>query len=1286
LRKWVFKKLVSGFWITAVTIVVVVAFYVSVGRYVASVLPDLKQEILALASDQTNWEVEVDTVNGSWEAFAPSVVLEGMRLMSFDRSEKLLEVSSVELGLDLWSSIVDGSPRFRIARVVGMNLEIHEDARGGWQVPGFESGGSGELDAVLRALLNVQRLELIDISLTARPLVGEPQTLRLGANIEREDDFRRLHLGMNSEETGTSISVLVEGIGDPLVPESLSARGYVAINTDDARVVTPFLSAESPHPQSGALSTTVWVNWDGEEGDFTLEATGSDLKLEWPGTRRTPAEVENLAFVMSGNYGDDGSHLRLHEGSIKWQKQTFELPQIQLDQTSFEIHARIAALELQQTSHALQQSQLISEVTQELLIEHNPVGRLEAIQIDLLLSEGNVSNWQYRSNLVDLGVTAVKAIPGVKNASGYVEISAVSGRLDLDSTDIELSFPRVYSHDLGFDSLLTQLRWEVSDEQFELRSGPIIAEAEEGPVRALFGLSLARGLESTGPEMNLMVGLKDTNPSYRSKYLPYTLSDGLLNWLETSIEGGLVSEGAFLWRGALRKDLVAHRTVQLFFDVINTSLIYDPAWPKLEELDGLVVVDDSEVTLTTSKARILQTPVTKARVTLAPERDSKLMLRVDAETLGRAEDGLQVVNESALRDIVGDTFKGWKLDGQLRTRLRLGLDLGGGGQLPEIDLSTTWSDVDLEIPELGLRVEQLTGDLLYSSKAGFSERDLGGLLWGEQLVVDVQHTLEDDRPGPLDINFGGEVDSADVREWLGLDLLKFVDGKTSFDARLTVSSGIGTRFILDSDLQGLSFDAPLPISSSDDSPRSLRVEMPLGKQQQSMELTLDDSLKMHLLLQGREYLGGAIQFGATADLDSLVTAGLLNISGSLDELEVSQWQEFIRSYLVGEDRSGDVISADGSGVAVIINDLSIASLRGFGQTFEDVVLSGRQDAQGWYFEAETDWMRGGLDWTEESIELALDRIDLDGLIGNLSNDVSVVLTQDERLPAMTVSIAELERSGKDIGSLNFNLADDGKTVTAAKLSGELYGLKMSPSDEIELVWSNRDELPFSRIKGQIGFDDFGDVLDHFNYERFLQTSTGSVDLDLTWPGSPFDAKSKTLNGTLGFSTGTGAFLKTSNAASGTLKVLGVLNLAGFVQRADLSIGSLFSSGISFDDSRGGISFSDGVLEIGSIDVNGRASSFDFAGSLDLQEEIIGGELVVTLPIGSNLPWMAAVVAGLPIAAGVFVVSKVFQNQVDSLSSIVYEVAGPMSEPRVVTKKIFDNSRSKNQAVVTTPDP
>ena len=115
-------------------------------------------------------------------------------------------------------------------------------------------------------------------------------------------------------------------------------------------------------------------------------------------------------------------------------------------------------------------------------------------------------------------------------------------------------------------------------------------------------------------------------------------------------------------------------------------------------------------------------------------------------------------------------------------------------------------------------------------------------------------------------------------------------------------------------------------------------------------------------------------------------------------------------------------------------------------------------------------------------------------------------------------------------------------------------------------------------------------------------------------------------------------------------------------------------GVHFDDMRGELGFGQQRLVLTQpLEVSGPSSRFQMSGNIDLVSEALDMRLVATLPVGSNLPWVAALVGGLPAAAGAYVVTKVFEEQVDSFSSAVYDIRGTVQQPELSFKKIFDVS-------------
>jgi uncharacterized protein YhdP len=150
-----------------------------------------------------------------------------------------------------------------------------------------------------------------------------------------------------------------------------------------------------------------------------------------------------------------------------------------------------------------------------------------------------------------------------------------------------------------------------------------------------------------------------------------------------------------------------------------------------------------------------------------------------------------------------------------------------------------------------------------------------------------------------------------------------------------------------------------------------------------------------------------------------------------------------------------------------------------------------------------------------------------------------------------------------------------------------------------------------------------------------------------------------------------------------VRLFSLLNLAGLLQRANVT--QLFEPGVAFSLAEGDLNFTAGTLAIPKFSIDGPGGGFSFTSDVDLVNEIIDGELTVTLPLVDNIPWVAALAGGLPLAAGAYLMSKVFEDQVKTLSSAVYDVSGSLSAPDVEFVRLFDASAAQSESAQVESD-
>jgi uncharacterized protein (TIGR02099 family) len=1265
-------KFTNGLWAAIALFVVLMALYVSIGRFLMVNVAAYQEGFLRELNARLNFVVEADQLRGSWSYLTPHLELRGVRLLGDPHAEVALELEKLSVGFDVLESLRTLS--LQLISLSGSGLRIHADIDedGSISLPGVPEG-EGMGYQLLRFILNTKRMHMNDLALTLHKgdMVREVHS---SATLLREEQFRRFTMSILSPSQQSWFRVVAEGSGDPVDFSSFLANLHVNFYIPEAEQFSELTELAGIAVDGGQIGGELWLSISEGELRSAANFSSTDLELYKVSDPERLMRLDQLAATVRADYIDGGWNFGASDLLARDQEQEFSLQTANGEYRNGTLQLRTSAVDVTQLCLYLLGENLLPRNLESALAALQPTGVLTRLELGVADTSAPLQSWLLSANFERLAVQSWRGAPVLENAAGYLSMGAESGLVQLRSRDFGLGFPKLFPDTLRYAEFETELRWWVEKDWFRLNSGPFTGSGEEGTVQGLFSLTAPLGPSIVGPEMELMVGLSDAHPRYRSKYLPYTLSEQLLSWLGSSIGEGRISDGGFLWRGSLRKGARDFRTIQLYFNVSDTELVYHPAWPPLDDIEGHIVIDDLQVDVRARSARIHDSLVENTIVSLRQDENEHMILGVSAMAQGDASDGLLIVNQSPLRKLVGDSFAEWQLQGELLTRLQLEMDLTDSTVPPVIEVQARFDDVDLNTGKLGLEVRKIAGDLNFDSQHGFSADALRGELWQKPLRADISQGSAGKGLAELDIAITGVVAVDAVREWLRLDLLRLAEGEAVADMRIRMPPGGTATLEISSELQGVSLDLPESFAKTAQSTRLLSLKMPLAGDARRLILDLGQEVELGLLLGEAGYDGGAMGFGGPA---LPAESGSFRVSGHLSHFSWEPWYAFVDKYLgLGE-------SAFTAGLLFSASDLSIAEVQAFGGTVHDLVLDARQSADKWQLDFVLPWVQGNLNLDADlaALSLTLDRLDLSGVEPGLLPSETI---EGEKfiLPPTKIAVKELIDADGVLGNLDFHLRQDGRNYHFDNIRGELRGLMLGGDEELQVDWIRGEHVASTQLRGPLTFMNFGDVLAHYDYDQVVETNSGQLALNLAWPGGPSDFELVKTNGSIGIAVDEGRFLKTSGATEGTLRVVGIVNLAEFVRRLSLDLSYLFQSGVAFDSITGEILFQDGKIEVPQVDVLGRSSRFQFAGLFDIREKSIAGELVATLPVASNLPWIAALIGGLPAAAGVYLVSKVFTRQVDRFSSGVYSINGPWADPEVKFERIFDNTASHKQAVAS----
>lgn len=290
-----------------------------------------------------------------------------------------------------------------------------------------------------------------------------------------------------------------------------------------------------------------------------------------------------------------------------------------------------------------------------------------------------------------------------------------------------------------------------------------------------------------------------------------------------------------------------------------------------------------------------------------------------------------------------------------------------------------------------------------------------------------------------------------------------------------------------------------------------------------------------------------------------------------------------------------------------------------------------------------------------------------------------------KLPLANITIGSLLMDGKNYGNWSLQLRPNNQGVVIDNIRGSIRGVTVSGADEsssgAKLIWQETPGGVQSRFIGNLSAGDMAEVLRAWDKPDTIESQAALYRADLFWPGSPQDFTLVNLSGDMTLAIKKGSFKRDANAGDGVLRLMSILNFDTLARRLRFDFSDLYKSGLAYDTINGKMRFNQGVLVFEEpLVVRTPSSGMQMAGSIDLRNETVNTRLVATLPVAGNVTFYAALAAGLPAAAGIYIVSKLFKKQVDQATSVSYTIKGSWDEPKMRFDRLFESEKSLRDSV------
>ena len=1266
------KKLSHWLWVSAVTVSVLLAVVVLMGRLIIVDVDRLRPNIQSFITSNTGMEVTLGKLSGDWSRLMPTI-----NMPSFDITDSeqrpALSIRQARANLDLLNTIRYGIPIWKELVIQDLVVSFSEDAEGHWRLKGFSGQSSSDLDIIIKPLLVSRLIRLKSTTINLQFFSGTNSSL-YGREmlIENDDDFHRAQMSLSFSKDDIPAQLIVEAVGDASDIDSIYGDGYFKF--EELNISEPlqgFTQSLMPElfknlPQSEVKTGgELWIDIQPDGAiDFAGQLNVSSLPLSW---LADVPPINDIATEISGWYTPGLNWgIRLKDFVLEWSGQRIEPHDMmftqQLGSNWQKFDLSMSYLNLTLLNKLLLETQISAAQIASIMDETRLRGSLSSLSLTK-----DSDGFHISANLDELHMLPYRGAPGIKHLSGYFEMHGTGGLLYISDTDgFDVLFPKQYRDYLSFNSAegAIYVDWQADKELLLFRSDAVTTQSAAGEAKLLFSVEQPWPSQGLAPEFNLLIGARNLDASYGRTLLPYRMPESLSKWLKTSIKTGNVKEFGMLFRSGPPKNNKISRTTQLLFNTQKTNTKYHPDWPLLSDVDAVVIVDDGYVNSHISSAKLGQAAVTQAHIEYVPSFPvEQRRLVVDASLSSGVAEAIDLLANSPLRKNIRSLAR-WHYDGQSKTHMHLEIplvrDSAGKRIAGDYLINSVIDDTFISITDSPIELEGVSGSIGYSTDAGLHSDNLVATLWQQPFNATIFRDKKQQQMALKAI-----ISPSSLNKFVDFPWTEVIVGSIPVEGILSINgSDKPTTLQLSSSMQGIALNLPEPVGKPSEQSRPLDMMLYFEPNFSRLKGSLGDLLLADFYFQNNQLHKGLISYDR-----SLVSPqdGQFLVAAYLPTTELEIWTPLLD--LV----QGSQQNKAGNWDAVFdlkFDHLAVATL-----DMQAITAKVRALEAGLNVQFTSDLADGQitLPW-EEQQALTIDLVKLQLPEKVLEQSSSYSAIDPRQFIELDISVDQLLMGDKSLGSLSFQLRPEPSGAVFNNFSGNLLGMELGIFESeapAEFFWGHDGESHFSKIVGPVGIVNIDDLLSGLGVPRVLDSQSGKLDLDLFWSAKPWAISKENVNGNFRVRLSDGIFYRSSGGTEATLKVISLFNFANWTRRLQLDFSDVVGKNLSYNSFDGLLGFNNGIINLKEpLKIQMPSGKMSMAGEFNLLDETVDAQLVATLPVGVNLPWLVGIVGGLPAAAGVFITSKLLQKQVDRLSSISYTLNGPWNDIEVSVNEIF----------------
>ena len=850
-----------------------------------------------------------------------------------------------------------------------------------------------------------------------------------------------------------------------------------------------------------------------------------------------------------------------------------------------------------------------------------------------------------------LSLKAFDDLPGFENLTGSIHLTDKDGSLKIKSTDVSLTYNKLFREELKFNDLHGDLKWTKNYLMFKNIS------FNNAFINGSINGSIKHSLEK-GAYLDIQASIPFIDLKHAKTYYPKTIGTESLHWLDTSLlEGSLEntlvsikgSSDDFPFVDAQNRADPNEGSFVVTTTGKNTLIEYGTGWPVIEKFDFNASVNAGTFELLSKKGQFLGNTIKELKTKIPAIAIEHPILNLQSTLDSPTREAIKFINNSPIKESVQHLFD--EATGSGEGKLKVNIDI----PMDNLDAITfkgnyQFLDSNLTNPAVGIpKIEKIKGLVTFDEKNVKTE-NLTGTMFGGNTNI----SLVADSSKAIKVKLNGKFTDKGIEEKLGTSFSK-INGSANWEGLLEYKKPL-LNIQLSSDLKGIEMSYPAPFNKA-----------------------RDKEEKFYFTKKQNNTKTDQIEFAYSNIVSSKITRIEKNNIMSIDKGYISINSDIKTSTQKGLYLNAnlpyvnldDLISVysegdSGSGFKIDKADIALKHADLFDRRFNNMKIEIAPVNASTKFKISSNETSGNLLWTEKDNKLTarLNGLKLPNEIKKISSTQS---SSSQKVPNLDIKIDSLEVDGKKIGKLEL-------VSMTSKQNINIQKFKIINDKNIfqaEGDWIDWNKNPISNINFSWKISNLGETLNFLGFPNFVKDGEADVSGQLRWPGNPFSFDKTKVDGSFNLDVRKGIVQKVE---PGIGRLFGLLTLQSLPRRLSLDFRDLFGSGFVLDTMNVAVRVNNGIMKTSNFRMDGPAAEVFMSGEINIIKETQDLNLKVTPHISDSLS-IAALAGGPLVGAVAFIAQKILKDPLNKVLTSEYRIIGTWEKPEEVNNSAADKIKT-----------